>query len=176
MRPVISNLTGLKRNSPMSTGIKYAAPTMRLSISNTAAQCCNGGRTSSTVKQVLFVSSPDNLTRCHYDGLDRDISVLNDLERHMKYWIDTEFIEHPCTIDLISIGLVAEDGREFYAESSEVDWTKASQWTLQTVRPQLGGAGMPREDIGNAVRRFLDADKAPVFWGYFPSYDWVTFT
>ena len=58
----------------------------------------------------------------------------------MKYWIDTEFIERPYTIDLISVGLVAEDGREFYAESSEVDWTKASEWTLQTVRPQLDGS------------------------------------
>ena len=94
----------------------------------------------------------------------------------MKYWIDTEFVERPYTIDLISIGLVAEDGREFYAESSEVDWAKASQWTLQTVRPQLDGRGMPREDIGYAVRRFLDADKQPVFWGYFPAYDWVVFS
>ena len=42
----------------------------------------------------------------------------------MKYWIDTEFIERPYTIDLISVGLVAEDGREFYAESNEVDWSK----------------------------------------------------
>ena len=33
----------------------------------------------------------------------------------MKYWIDTEFIARPFTIDLISIGVVA-DGREFYAE------------------------------------------------------------
>ena len=38
----------------------------------------------------------------------------------MKYWLDTEFIAHPFTIDLISIGLVAENGREFHAESSEV--------------------------------------------------------
>jgi hypothetical protein len=91
----------------------------------------------------------------------------------MKYWIDTEFIERPYTIDLISIALVAEDGREFYAESSEVDWTKASRWTLQTVRPQLGGAGMEREDIGYAIRRFIDGDQHPVFWGYFPAYDWV---
>src|ERR1700761_5926445 len=53
------------------------------------------------------------------------------LGEDMKYWLDTEFIENPCFIDLISIGLVAEDGREFYAESSEVDWTKASQWTEQ---------------------------------------------
>src|ERR1700722_18297192 len=93
----------------------------------------------------------------------------------MKYWIDTEFIEQPCMIDLISIGLVAEDGREFYAESSEVDWTKANQWTLQTVRPQLSGEAMPREDIGYAIRRFTEHDKDPVFWGFFPAYDWVVF-
>ena len=93
----------------------------------------------------------------------------------MKYWIDTEFIERPFTIDLISIGLVAEDGREFYAESSEVDWSKASQWTLQTVRPQLDGKGMTREEIGYAIHRFTDGDEQPVFWGYFPAYDWVGF-
>jgi hypothetical protein len=93
----------------------------------------------------------------------------------MKYWIDTEFIERPYTIDLISVGLVAEDGREFYAESSEVDWTKANEWTLQTVRPQLDGSGMEREEIGYAVRRFVDADAHPIFWGYFPAYDWVAF-
>jgi len=94
----------------------------------------------------------------------------------MKYWIDTEFIEQPYTIDLISVGLVAEDDREFYAESSEVDWTKASEWTLHTVRPQLNGSGMVREEIGYAVRRFVDADAHPVFWGYFPAYDWVSFS
>ncbi len=93
----------------------------------------------------------------------------------MRYWIDTEFVERPYTINLISIGLVAEDGREFYAESSEVDWTKASQWTLQTVRPQLEGAGMKREEIGYAIRRFVDGDESPVFWGFFPAYDWVAF-
>jgi hypothetical protein len=94
----------------------------------------------------------------------------------MKYWIDTEFIERPYTIDLISIGLVAEDGREFYAESSEVDWTKASHWTLEHVRPQLSGKGMTLEDIGYAARDFIEPDKHPVFWGYFPAYDWVVFT
>ncbi len=59
----------------------------------------------------------------------------------MKYWLDTEFIARPFTIDLISIGLVADNGREFYAESSEVDWSKASPWTLENVRPQLDGKG-----------------------------------
>lgn len=94
----------------------------------------------------------------------------------MKYWMDTEFIERPCSIDLISLGLVAEDGREFYAESSEVDWSRASLWTQQVVCPQLEGAGMPREEIGYAVRRFTEGDEAPVFWGYFPAYDWVAFS
>jgi hypothetical protein len=94
----------------------------------------------------------------------------------VKYWLDTEFIEGPYTIDLISIGLVAEDGRELYAESSEVDWSKASQWTLHTVRPQLDGKAMAREEIGYAVRRFTDGDEHPVFWGYFPAYDWIAFS
>ena len=74
----------------------------------------------------------------------------------MKYWMDTEFITAPYSIDLISVGLVAEDGREFYAESSEVDWSKASLWTLKNVRPQLNGEGISREAIGYAVRRFTD--------------------
>jgi hypothetical protein len=95
--------------------------------------------------------------------------------QHVKYWIDTEFIARPYTIDLISIGLVAEDGREFYAESSEVDWSKAGLWTLQNVRPQLDGNGMGRVEIGYAVRKFTDGDEHPVFWGYFPAYDWVAF-
>src|ERR1700730_5819794 len=88
----------------------------------------------------------------------RGVSVSRKERQQMKYWIDTEFIERPCTIDLISAGLVAEDGREFYAESSEVDWSKASVWTLETVRPQLDGSGMPLEEIGYAVRRFIDDD------------------
>jgi hypothetical protein len=91
----------------------------------------------------------------------------------MKYWIDTEFITRPYTIDLISIGL---DGREFYAESSEVDRSKASLWTLRNVRPLLDGKGMRRQEIGYAVRQFTDGDERPVFWGYFPAYDWVAFS
>jgi 3' exoribonuclease, RNase T-like len=93
----------------------------------------------------------------------------------MKYWIDTEFIAVPCTIDLISVGLVAEDGREFYAESNEVDWSKANLWTLENVRPKLNGKGMKRFEIGYALRQFTDGDEHPVFWGYFPAYDWVAF-
>ena len=37
----------------------------------------------------------------------------------MKYFYDTEFLEDGHTFDLISIGIVAEDGREYYARSEE---------------------------------------------------------
>ena len=35
---------------------------------------------------------------------------------------------------------------------------------------------MTLEDIGYAVRAFIGDDKHPVFWGYFPAYDWVVFS
>jgi hypothetical protein len=79
----------------------------------------------------------------------------------VRYWLDTEFIAAPYSIDLISIGLVAEDGREFYAESNEVDWSKANLWTLANVRPQLDGRAMERVQIGYAVRQFTDGDEHP---------------
>ena len=93
----------------------------------------------------------------------------------MKYFIDTEFIDLPYSTDMISIGLVSEDGREYYAESNEVDWSRSSAWTLQHVKPQLDGVGMEREKIGYAIRRFTHGDAKPEFWGYFPSHDWVVF-
>jgi hypothetical protein len=93
----------------------------------------------------------------------------------MRYWFDTEFIERPCTIDLISIGIIAEDGREFYAESNETDWSQASQWVLDNVKPHLIGSNMTRSEIGLAVREFVGDDPGPEFWAYYADYDWVVF-
>lgn len=45
----------------------------------------------------------------------------------MKYFFDTEFIEDGKTIELLSIGIVSEDGREFYAESLDADHSKAEE-------------------------------------------------
>jgi len=39
----------------------------------------------------------------------------------MKIFYDCEFIENGTTIDLISIGMVTSDGREYYAISEEFD-------------------------------------------------------
>ncbi len=54
-------------------------------------------------------------------------------------YYDTEFIEDGSTIDLISIGIVAEGGREYYAVSSEFDLKAlaASDWLMANVWPSL---------------------------------------
>ena len=111
----------------------------------------------------------------------------------MRYFLDTEFIEDGKTIDLISLAIVAEDGREFYAESEECDLSKASEWVRENVVPHLwsrkkdhrehnawsrdGGSGglMDRVSIARGVRLFCDQDThgKPEFWGYYADYDWV---
>jgi len=55
----------------------------------------------------------------------------------MRYFYDCEFIEDGATIDLISIGIVAEDGRELYMQSVEFDPDKASPWVQAHVLSSL---------------------------------------
>ena len=55
----------------------------------------------------------------------------------MKYWYDTEFIEDGKTIDLISIGIVAEDGRELYLQNRDAKFKDASDWVYRNVYPFL---------------------------------------
>lgn len=42
----------------------------------------------------------------------------------MKFFLDTEFLEDGRTIELISIGIVAEDDREYYAETCSAHVTR----------------------------------------------------
>src|SRR5579859_68019 len=55
----------------------------------------------------------------------------------MHYYIDTEFIDDGKTIDLISIGIVSGDGREYYAQSTEFTIDKASPWVREHVLMHL---------------------------------------
>lgn len=97
----------------------------------------------------------------------------------MKYFLDEEFIEsgphHP--IQLISIGIVAEDGREFYAQSSEFDASMASDWVKKNVLSKLDPRGdyVSLYDIAQRIIAFVGADAKPEFWGYYADYDWVVF-
>ncbi|WP_076482496.1 polyadenylate-specific 3'-exoribonuclease AS [Williamsia sterculiae] len=61
----------------------------------------------------------------------------------MRYFYDTEFIEDGRTIELVSIGVVAEDGREFYAVSTEFDPAGAGDWVRANVLPKLPSPASP---------------------------------
>jgi hypothetical protein len=89
----------------------------------------------------------------------------------MRIWFDTEFIEDGKTIDLLSIGMVREDGWRYYAEPMEADLSKAGEWVKANVLPHLSGKKIPRAQIAQEIVEFAGAD--PEFWAYFASYDWV---
>lgn len=92
----------------------------------------------------------------------------------MKIFFDTEFIEDGKTIDLISIGMVREDGRQFYIISSEFNEAKASEWVKQNVISKLGTVEprYTRAEIAEAILEFVGNEK-PEFWAYYADYDWV---
>ncbi|MGE5525926.1 MAG: hypothetical protein ACM3SS_19595 [Rhodospirillaceae bacterium] len=90
----------------------------------------------------------------------------------MKIWFDTEFIDDGKTIELLSIGMVREDGKTYYAEPKEADRSRASAWVTEDVLPKLNpGSVRTRSQIAEEIRRF--AGSRPQFWAYFGAYDWV---
>lgn len=96
----------------------------------------------------------------------------------MKYFLDTEFSERGplFPVELISIGIVSEDGREFYAHSANYDIEACSDWVKVNVLPQVQWeAPMSRWTIAESVKLFVGDDPSPEFWGYYADYDWVVF-
>jgi len=96
----------------------------------------------------------------------------------MNFFIDTEFIDDGKTLELISIGIVCEDGRYYYAESSEYDESKASDWVKDNVISKLKGTPKPLKQIRHELIRFIDkcrGYKSPHFWCYFGAWDWLLF-
>lgn len=115
----------------------------------------------------------------------------------MKYFLDAEFHEDGKTIELISIAIVCEDGRELYMENTDYDWSKSTEWLLENVKPNLWGKrGYDSEitrtanqfnrdggiggiatlmEIARTIARFVDPETygKPEFWGYYAAYDWV---
>lgn len=93
----------------------------------------------------------------------------------MRFFIDTEFNERRDAIDLISIAIVAEDGREFYAVNRDCAFDKSSDWVHEHVLPKLPpkNTWITREEIARRVVEFV-GDK-PEFWAYYADYDWVVF-
>jgi 3'-5' exoribonuclease-like protein len=97
----------------------------------------------------------------------------------VRYFYDTEFIDDGRTIELISIGVAAEDGREYYAISTEFDPERAGSWVRAHVLPKLPAPASqlwrPRARIRSDLEAFFDVDGAePIeLWAWVGAYDHV---
>lgn len=97
----------------------------------------------------------------------------------MRYFLDTEFIESGPNkpIYLISIGLVSDDGRSFYAINADCPFELANDWVKENVYPNLNKTReniISADQIAQEVLDFIGKEK-PEFWGYYADYDWVVF-
>lgn len=94
----------------------------------------------------------------------------------MDYFIDFEFLEDGHTIDPISLGMVAGDGRELYIQfihDPDFD-SRLTPWLRENVLPHLAPEPwFTKEDARQAILDFVGDDSAIRFWGYYADYDWV---
>lgn len=100
-----------------------------------------------------------------------------------RYFYDCEFIEDGTTIDLVSIGVVDEHGREFYAVSTEFDESKAIPWVRHNVLDKLPSPADPawqaRKTIRDNLYEFLMDPVRGVtggrieLWAWYGAYDHV---
>ena len=92
----------------------------------------------------------------------------------MKYFFDTEFAEDGKTIDLISIGIISENGHEFYRVSNEFNVKNCNDWVTNKVLPLLpsNNKWISRSQLKKDILEFIGSDK-PEFWAYYADYDWV---
>lgn len=100
-----------------------------------------------------------------------------------RYFYDCEFIEDGRVIDLVSIGVVDEYGREFYAVSTEFDDSRAVPWVRRNVLDKLPSpadrAWRSRERIRDDLFEFLvepvrdRPDEQIELWAWYAAYDHV---
>ncbi|HXG84775.1 MAG TPA: hypothetical protein VNI84_12200, partial [Pyrinomonadaceae bacterium] len=121
----------------------------------------------------------------------------------MKYFFDTEFHEYKPnltgidTIELISIGIVAEDGRELYLISNQFNVISAfdNEWLKNNVLKPIYDSfpndnnkfdwigfnevvkphSISRDEIKEQILKFVGDDEKPEFYAYYGAYDWVVF-
>jgi hypothetical protein len=104
---------------------------------------------------------------------------------------DWEFLEDGSTIDPISVGMVREDGAEYYAVNQDMPFGPISRspWLMQNVMPSLpvrvGHSDQwdrehpdfihvkPRDQIRQEVLQFLMQTTNPSLWAWFAAYDHV---
>jgi 3'-5' exoribonuclease-like protein len=96
----------------------------------------------------------------------------------VRFFYDCEFIEDGLTIELVSIGVVDLEGREFYAVSTEFDERRAGPWVRANVLPKLPSPGdrawRSRAAIRDDLLGFLTAPGEEIeLWAWIAAYDHV---
>ena len=97
----------------------------------------------------------------------------------MRVFLDCEFTKLSAAAKLISLALVAEDGREFYVELLDA-WKEedCSDFVKEIVLPQLWGGSyaLPIVEARMSLLRFLTSFKKEVeIVTDAPQYDWELF-
>lgn len=107
-----------------------------------------------------------------------------------RWFLDTEFMEEPGWMQLLSIAIVSEDGTEkLYAINREADINRANDWVRKNILPRLfkewGQYAATVEQIRHEILQIIPARptdeekiklwQKPEFWGYYCDYDWVNF-
>jgi len=112
----------------------------------------------------------------------------------MKIFFDLEFTGLHQNTTLISIGLVAEDGRQFYAESIDYDRGQVNQWLEDNVIAHLSlvsttDSGLPTMTSENGIQTIIGKNwqlarclgdwlrqfDAVEMWSDVLAYDWMLF-
>ncbi len=94
----------------------------------------------------------------------------------MKIFYDTEFLEDGKTIELISIGMVTETGKEYYAINDDMPYDRIVEddWIMNNVIAKLGhGRKIPKEQIRDEVEEFIKSAHPAELWAWYGSYDHV---
>lgn len=119
----------------------------------------------------------------------------------MRYFFDTEFNENVHPIELVSIGVVADNGRKFYGVTEGYSRVKAflenpktaddyphlwscNDWVKKHVLPILLDETIIDTDIHIGSEKFLrdklvefiGDDQFPEFWAFYGDYDWFLLT
>ncbi len=100
----------------------------------------------------------------------------------MRFFLDTEFIESGpmAPIQLVSIGIASDSGRDFYGVNLDFREADANEWVSKNVLPHLFPKNLrwPLNIMRQRVQAFIDEvseGEKPEFWGYYSDYDWVVF-
>ncbi len=104
----------------------------------------------------------------------------------MKLFIDTEFTDLTQSAQLLSLALVSECGKAFYAVFDDYDKEKCSDFVCREVipyleletnnlKPQITYLKTNTQEIKTALLKWLSQFEIIQMWADVPYYDWVLF-